>query len=549
VKFVADANVDQGFNHVNFALDERGEMILVYSAGTSTYTPVNAIAFANQSTNLSSGSLPDGSTSVVAFPGSASPGESNYRLMTNVVINEALTHTDPPLEDAVELHNPTASATNIGGWYLSNSSENRRKYQIPAGTTIPAGGYVVVYQYQFDNGTTNAFALDSVNGDKLYLSAAVAGVETGDRSVVEYGAAINGVSFGRYPTSVGVDFVAQSRRTFGVDTPTTLAQFRTGTGLANADPLIGPVVINEIMYNPTNGSDEYVELFNMSSADVPLYDAAHTTNHWKLGGGIEFMFPANVTISANGFVLVVEFDPAADPAKLADFRARYSVPAYINIFGPFSGALANDTDNVELYRPDNPQNPEAIDAGYVPYVLADRVNYADRAPWPSGAVDGGGLSLQRLQPDVYGNEPLHWGGASPTPGAFNAVAIIDSDNDGIPDYAEDQMGLDADDPTDALLDLDSDGLNNYQEYLAGTDPRNSGSTLALQSITVRTNTILNFNAAAGRTYSLLYKNALGDPTWSKLVDVPAQSVAQPISVMDTQAIGQKRFYWLVTPAQ
>ena len=48
----------------------------------------------------------------------------------------------------------------------------------------------------------------------------------------------------------------------------------------------------------------------------------------------------------------------------------------------------------------------------------------------------------------------------------------DSDGDGIPDDAEIAMGLNPNNPTDALLDLDHDGLTNLEEYRAGTDPRN-----------------------------------------------------------------------------
>jgi hypothetical protein len=49
---------------------------------------------------------------------------------------------------------------------------------------------------------------------------------------------------------------------------------------------------------------------------------------------------------------------------------------------------------------------------------------------------------------------------------------VDTDGDGIPDDAELRLGLNPNDPTDALLDLDHDGLNNLQEYLLGTDIRN-----------------------------------------------------------------------------
>ena len=110
VKWVADADPGQGRNHVNFALDEAGESLLVYRVNGSAYEFLQGVGFGAQAMGVSQGSLPDGTQNVVPFPGSATPGESNYRLLPNVVINEALTHTDPPLEDAIELRNPSASA-------------------------------------------------------------------------------------------------------------------------------------------------------------------------------------------------------------------------------------------------------------------------------------------------------------------------------------------------------------------------------------------------------------------------------------------------------
>ncbi len=53
-----------------------------------------------------------------------------------------------------------------------------------------------------------------------------------------------------------------------------------------------------------------------------------------------------------------------------------------------------------------------------------------------------------------------------------ALAGADSDGDGIPDDEEIRLGMDPNNPADALLDLDRDGLNARDEYLAGTDPRN-----------------------------------------------------------------------------
>ena len=55
-----------------------------------------------------------------------------------VVINEVLTHTDPPIvaSDSIELWNTTNQPIDIGGWYLSDSAATLLKYDIPVGTIL-----------------------------------------------------------------------------------------------------------------------------------------------------------------------------------------------------------------------------------------------------------------------------------------------------------------------------------------------------------------------------------------------------------------------------
>ncbi len=189
----------------------------------------------------------------------------------------------------------------------------------------------------------------------------------------------------------------------------------------NAGPLVGPVVVSEIMYHPPdemvggvlqdNNRDEYLELHNFSTDAVLLYDPNYPTNTWRLKDAVRFTFPTNVSLPPGGYLLVASFDPA-DTAALESFRTRNDVPTSVPVYGPWDGQLNNAQDSVELTRPDVPPPPPAT---VVPYILVEQVKYTDAAPWP-GAADGIGPSLHRLTADAFGNDPTNWLAAAPSPG-------------------------------------------------------------------------------------------------------------------------------------
>jgi hypothetical protein len=477
----------------------------------------------------------------VALNGSPGRADGAAPTLPAVVINEALTHTDPPESDTIELYNPTANSASIGGWFLTDDHNKPAKYCIPTHTVIPPGGYVTFDDSQFNVGS-NAFSLSSL-GEEVYLFSGDGTNITGYRHGFEFGAQVNGVSFGRYVTSDGLEhFVTQKANTLGA---------------ANAGPKVGPVLINEIMYAPpplgldADTMDEYIELRNITSQPAPLFDPLHTTNTWRLQGAVQFTFPLGVTMPPWSYLLVVGFDPAHDPVMSDWFRGRYGVDANTPIFGPWAGHLDNAGERVALYMPDKPEVPPSLVAGFVPQVLVEEVNYSPLPPWPVGA-DSTGNSLQRIASAAFADDPANWQAAVPTAGQLNQGALtVDTDHDGLPDEWELANGLDPLDPTGdngALDDPDGDGMTNWQEYLAGTDPHNSQDALRFDCVSLSNLVcLLQFNTHTGRTYSVEHLNVLGPTnTWVAFTNfIP--STNGPVTVSDPQTPAGYFYRLKVTP--
>ena len=144
-------------------------------------------------------------------------------------------------------------------------------------------------------------------------------------------------------------------------------------GGPNSAPLVGPVVIRQVMYHPIdlpgatdNQADEYIELVNTSAQPVPFFDPLAPTNTWHLRGGVDFDFPAGFTLGAGSNVVLVSF-PNGNPSLLAAFRGKFGLFANVPIFGPYTGKLDNSSDSIEIKRPDVPttNGPSWQDNGFV----------------------------------------------------------------------------------------------------------------------------------------------------------------------------------------
>jgi hypothetical protein len=512
VQFIADDELTPADN-VNFKLSSTsGDQILLYQ--TDRVSLIDSVSFGPQTLNISQGRLPDGSANIVSFrTNNPTPAASNFLPITNVVINEVLTHSDPPLEDAIELLNVSSGPVDLSHWWLSNSRDQPRKFRIPPGTVLPAGGFIVFYEGVGTAGGFNSsgtgeapdFTFNSAHGDELYLFTGDAdGNLTGQRRGIDFGAAENGVSFGRHVLSTGEgDITALSGRTFGIDQPASVEQFRTGAGLPNAAPKAGSIVISEIFYHPPdlvsgtnlldNSADEFIELQNITSTSVPLFDPQFNTNTWRIRGGVDFDFPPGRALAAGECLLVVNFDPANAPL-LDAFREKFGVSATVAVFGPYEGKLANSGAAIEVQRPDTPQAPPHPDAGFVPRIVVDRVKYSDSAPWPT-TPDGRGDSLQRCQPEAYGSDPVNWVGAPLTAGKPGVGTAIRS--------------------------FQRDGL----------------------MLTIC------FRVCANRTYSLQSSASPSASNWAKVTDVTATLTGDQCVNANLSTGESSRFFRVVTPAQ
>jgi hypothetical protein len=435
-----------------------------------------------------------------------------------IVINEVLAYPNGGGDQFIELRNLSGASVDIGGWYLSDDAANLTKYKIEAGSTVPANGYFVfTASGNFNNaGDAGALTLFTVNrkGGAVFLSSGVGAAAGGYREDVDFSGSAQGVSLGRYVRS---------------DSTTNFVPLSIATsGAANSAPKVGPVVINEVHYNPSGNAAEFIELYNNSASPVAL-------DGWSISEGVTFAFPNGTSIAGFGYLVVANGVPAT-------VRAAYGIPVATPVLGPWTGSLDNAGETVRISRSGDPMPDTSI-----PLISVDHLKYGPTAPWPL-APNGNGPTLQRIDATTYGNDVVNWASFGQTAGHLN----FDTDGDGIPDAWETANGLNPLDANDAALDSDGDSVSNLLEYLAGTNPQNAGSVFKVASVAatgVGGAFVVTFDAQAGRSYTVQYRTDLASGSWLKVADVPA-GTAGPVQVTDSGSIGEpKRFYRIVAPAQ
>ncbi|HEX2749572.1 MAG TPA: lamin tail domain-containing protein, partial [Verrucomicrobiales bacterium] len=334
-----------------------------------------------------------------------------------VVINEVLPvntaqqNPDGSFSGWVELYNPGATAADLNDVSVTNDVSNPRAFAFPAGTTIPAGGYLILYCNGLAASTATApfnsgFPLDGAGGGVFVFKSRAAG--GGLLSAVNYGNQIPDFSIGRIPNGSGA---------WALNTAT-----RAALNAAAATVPVTSVKINEWL---TDASPGWLELYNTSATPAAL------------GGNF---LTDDFTNRSKSLIPPLSFLAGSGAGRwlplIADNDST-GAPGHVN-FTLESG------EGIALFTPAGTLTDSVATAAHAPSVTEGR--------FPDGSA-----SIQFL---------------TPTPGTANAVPSAgDSDGDGLPDAWETSHGLNAGNAADALLDGDHDGISNLLEYSFNLNPQ------------------------------------------------------------------------------
>ncbi len=233
------------------------------------------------------GRCPDGTgafeTNVASTKGAANDCAGP---VTTIHINEVESNGGTP-GDWVELLNTGAIPVDISGWSLLDGDDTHTAAVLPVGTTVAAGGYLLVEE------VTLGFGLGAADSVRLYddLGALYETASWTAHAATTYGRCPNGT---------------------GAFTTTTSSTKGALNDCGN------PIKINEVESSGGSPGD-WIELFNPGAAPVDISGMTVSDND----DSHDFVIPASTTLAPGAYYLVEEAAAgyglgAADSARLFD---------------------------------------------------------------------------------------------------------------------------------------------------------------------------------------------------------------------------------------
>lgn len=259
--------------------------------------------------NTSYGREFDGSPNLVWFE-IPTPRVTNSLMIVEpepVVINELMsdnlsdtTDVSGMYEDWFEIHNTSAHAVDIGGYYLTDKLNQPNKYQIPTdipdSTTIPAYGFVLIYADEDGAEGWNHTNFKFSSLGEYIVMRSVDGFSIADS--VHFGAIPTDHSWGRDEDGTG------PWRLFTPDetTPEYCNVCTNGVDLVKADGVsVYPTIVESggVVWSKTNGS-----IFNLMGTKVMDLNRGEGWYNISLAGGT-YLF-CSETVGKTQKIVVVE---------------------------------------------------------------------------------------------------------------------------------------------------------------------------------------------------------------------------------------------------
>jgi hypothetical protein len=465
----------------------------------------------NSPANWRASSAPNGTPGLP--PATPPPG--------SVVLNEVLASNQTAVEnggsfpDWLELCNQGTSPVDISNWSLSNSG-NARKYVFPGGTTIAAGGYLVVWC----DTATSAPGLHSgytvsKSGDDAFLYDA----NTNRVDAISFGPQITDLSLGR------VNGVWQLTLPI-TNAPNVAAALDAATN----------VCVNEWL---TTGAANWIELFNRSSnAPVALKGFYLATSNSL------FQMNALSFLPARGFIQL--------------FVTNTPGPASVDLtMPPNAGAITLDDATGSLL--DNlvygAQTP-GISEGRFPDGATNLYFMPITTPGAANVIPNHAPAL-----NVISNRYVYLGQTL----QFTATATdADSWYQTLTFSLTSSPAGAAIDPATAVFtwtatNVSAPSIHSFTVHVTdnGTPPLSDSKTFSvtvqppLQFSSIAPNgSAIKFtvNSLPGQSYQLEYKTNLGDSQWT-LLGAPVAGTGGTLNLADNTPPPSQRFYRLVVTAQ
>jgi hypothetical protein len=296
-----------------------------------------------------------------------------------------------------------------------------------------------------------------------------------------------------------------------------------GVNILSCSPLALPGYTTYVQ----KGTNELSALALTYSGDTPVGGVTGTIYDCGIGNPADF--PAgvinNLALIQRGTLLLSE--------KVANAMAAGARAAIIfnNVAGGFIGTLQSPGDwipAISIPQADGQALQASLPAaGTVvnvadpaqPYRFLDGTSMA--APHVAGAVAFAARNFpddsvqQRIQRILANSTPVPaLAGLTVTGARLNLARLVDSDNNGLPDWWE-QLYFGVPTGINPADDADGDGMTNAAEFGAGTNPRDPGSRLEVTAFSVGSGSFaISFPTVAGKVYGVEYSANLA--AWSVL---------------------------------